>query len=339
MDEVSLLVDGNRYSGWTSVRIGNSLNQFAKTFQVDLTEQWTGQSIRPIKPGAAVSVLVGDRVELTGYIDEVAPKYNAKSHSLQVVGRSRGADIVDCSHKGKSFKQQTLVQVAEQLLKPFELSVSADVDIGGAFAEVAIDEGQIIFDFLQELARIRGVLIQSDDKGNVVFTTAGKGGESAALELGNNIRSASGRFSYRDRFSEITVYAQQKAGGLFAPSDTALNGKTVPDDVDRYRPLVVVSSTPVGIGGCESAAKWERGKRYGKSQSIVYTVSGWDGWDLNTLCHVEDSFLEIKEQRLVAGTQKVLDSGGRRMEIEVVPKEAFTLQKLPEPKSEGGLFG
>jgi hypothetical protein len=55
---------------------------------------------------------------------------------------------------------------------------------------------------------------------------------------------------------------------------------------------------------------------------------------VNTLVPVMDHWLGIEGDRLISGVQFVLDSQGRRAEIEVVPQAAYDVLPLPEPKQD-----
>lgn len=53
--------------------------------------------ISPDKNGELVEVLIGDEPVLTGYVEALPLRYDASSVSMGIVGRSKTADLVDCS--------------------------------------------------------------------------------------------------------------------------------------------------------------------------------------------------------------------------------------------------
>ncbi|MBS1198164.1 MAG: hypothetical protein H6R18_1949 [Proteobacteria bacterium] len=95
---VRLVVNGAEYGGWKSVRIGAGIERQARDFDLEVTDRWPGQTDIPrrIKPGDACLVYVGDDLVLTGYVDATPIKYDGKSVSVAVRGRSKTADLVDC---------------------------------------------------------------------------------------------------------------------------------------------------------------------------------------------------------------------------------------------------
>lgn len=339
MPDVRLVIDGTLFGGWTEVRIQRSIEQLADTFELQVTERWPGQDERrPVRAGQACELRIDGELVLTGYVDDVAPVYDAQQHTLSVAGRSRLGDLVDCAPGGASFHDQTLPQIAKAVARPFGIGVVEATDSGGRFhGQRRLDVEQTGFEFLSGLARTRGVMLISNRNGDLMIARAGTERVSTALELGRNILRASGRHSVRDRFSEYVVLGQGFTDDENEPGDMhGLRGVAV-DSVlkrQRYRPRTLRGNGPVTAQECRQRAEWERARAYGRSQGIVYTVNGWshaDGlWDPNTLVRVRDDYMQIDEERLIVSVQYILDSGGLRTELNVSPREAFDLLPLPE---------
>lgn len=334
-DEVRLGVDGTRYAGWTQVAIRRSMKRPCHSFELTLTEAWRSAQRRPVRPGDACELSLGEERIIAGYLDDVLPEYDEEEHRITVNGRSRAGDLVDCSLPGRQWKNQTLLQIARDLAAPFGISVTAEVDIGGPFAQQTLHPGQALFDFLAQLARIRGVLLVSDAAGNLVFTRAGGERIETPLVLGENIRAANGEFSQRDRFGRYVVQSQQPAsltGNAVAAAEP--EAVVVDERIDRYRPLLIEADRASDIAACRERGKWERNTRYGRSRVAVYTVDGWrhaaGTWRPNRVVPVRDHWLEIDGDRLITGVQFLLDDRGRRSEIEIMPVEAFDTRPLPE---------
>jgi prophage tail gpP-like protein len=343
-DDVVLVTGGGRYSGWTDIRIRHQLSELASSFSVGMTDLWANHSARKIRAGDSVKVLIGDTPVVEGNIDDVRPSYNGKKHSISVVGRSKTADLVDCGHEGQAFTGLAADAIVRQLVKPFGFDVKVETDIGAAFgSQLILSEGERIYQFIKKVAQMRGVLVHTNAANDVVLTRAGAAGRSwESLTLGENVEACNGTFSYRDRYSEIVAVAQQQMSGWVSAEDGALpKSKPARDDVfgDRYRPNVVVLSASADREACDRAAEWHRNTRVARGESAVYVVNNWrqeDGklWTVNTLVPVMDHWLGIEGDRLISGVQFVLDSQGRRAEIEVVPQAAYDVLPLPEPKQD-----
>jgi len=68
---VRLLVNGQEYGGWKSVRISAGIEHQARDFDLEVTDRWPGQSTIPrrIQPGDSCQVFIGQDLVLTGYVD------------------------------------------------------------------------------------------------------------------------------------------------------------------------------------------------------------------------------------------------------------------------------
>lgn len=96
---VRLVVNGREFGGWLSVRIAAGIERQARSFDLAVTDKWPGQTDIPrrVRPGDACEIYIGaDRVA-TGYIDGTPIRYDARSVSVGIRGRSKTADLVDCS--------------------------------------------------------------------------------------------------------------------------------------------------------------------------------------------------------------------------------------------------
>jgi len=68
-NRVTLTVGGMEYGGWKSVEISADLERQFRTFKLNITWQWPGQTVdQRIKPGDACEVRIGKDLVLTGYV-------------------------------------------------------------------------------------------------------------------------------------------------------------------------------------------------------------------------------------------------------------------------------
>ncbi|AMK09655.1 phage baseplate assembly protein [Pseudodesulfovibrio indicus] len=336
--DVTLKVGGQIYAGWKSITIRRSMEQLASTFELGLTDRWNGSSVaRPIKPGLACSVLIDGKTIITGHIDDAEPSYDGAAHGITVSGRDLTGDLVDCSAPSTQFADRTLLQVAKDLCKPFGVGVKAETDVGGVFSTLKNNEGDSIFDTLESAARVRAVLLMSDGLGNLLLTKAGTDRVSTRLALGENIVTASARFSNRDRFSSYTVKGQSAGGDDWNAEDAAHPLATATDTgVSRHRPLTVLAEENIDQAAAQKRADWECNVRFGRSRRVQYRVAGWthaDGlWTPNRLVRVKDAYLAVDQELLIAGAALTLDGKGWWTDLDLLPREAFLRAALPEPE-------
>ncbi|WP_241087417.1 phage baseplate assembly protein [Candidatus Vondammii sp. HM_W22] len=243
---------------------------------------------------------------------------------------------MDCSAPSFQWKGQTLLQIAEKLCAPFNISVRAVTDTGAAFSGLKNNEGETAFEALERAARIRGLLL---------ITRAGSQRAAGKLKLGDNIKEAKGHFSHRNRFSVYKIKGQA-AGNAFSDAAQAYQiFATVSDSaIKRHRPMTIVSDDPIDAAAAKTRATWQRNVNAGRSQSVTYTVQGWRDqggalWSPNWLIPVDDDYMGINQEMLIIAVTLVLDDRGESAELTVMLPQAFDLIELPEPKADEGGFG
>lgn len=335
--DVRLEVSGGLYGGWTKISVRRALDAVAGTFDLEVTERWPGQdSIRPIAQGAPCRVLVDGTPVITGYVDEVAASYDATSHTVSIRGRDKTADIVDCCPPSTQLPGGDIATVARKLCAPFGIGVVVQAS-GKSGASFKSNEGDTVFEMLEQLARAQAVLLTTDGSGNLVITRAGKGRAGTSLVLGVNIMRCQASLSMRERFSEYTVRGQS-AGSDSWGGEAAAHPKGVARDpgVPRYRPLTVVAEQQSEGGNAQQRAQWEANVRYGKGQTATYTVAGWYGgsrlWMPNTLVNIRDAFLGLVDTWLITGVAWNMDQDGWLTELTVNPREAYDTTPLAARK-------
>jgi len=329
-----LKVDGAFYGGWTSLRVSRSIEQMAGTFELEVTEHWPGQPLAaPIRPGHACQVLLDGTPVITGYIDTVEPSYDANSHTVRVTGRDQTGDLVDCSavHKGGQWHNVGIATLARDLIAPFGIKLVIETDTGAAFSGHKIEPGETVFECLERAARMRALLLISNPLGDLVITRAGRSLVPVQLEEGQNIKSARGEFSWKDRFSTYTVKGQDKGTDEWYAENAAHPSATVRDSaITRYRPLVVLAEEHGHGATLRDRAEWEKNVRMGRGNRGSITVQGWrhaggDLWQPNSLVRVRSPLLWLDADMLIVGCTWTLDERGTHTELTIARREAFDL--------------
>lgn len=341
MNKVTLRVDGNDYSGWTKVAVSRSIDAVCASFSLTLTERWEGASKPPpqVRAGQECELRIDDVLVLTGYVDDALPSYDAKQHAINVRGRSKARNMVDCGRPAKQWQNQTLLQLARSLAKPFGISVRAETDVGAPFERPAIEPGQTSFEFLEKLARQRGVRFISAPDGTLLIVGVGKARAPDALELGVNIRSASGSFSVRERFHKTTVLGQRTGTNWSHTEASALRqGSAVDEDIDAQRTHYVLAENAADSADCGRRAAWKKNTAFGRGRALTYTTHGWQHskglWEPNTLVRVIDEWMGFDgDDFLISSLRYQLDEEGLRTELQLMPPEAFELLPIPSKKA------
>jgi prophage tail gpP-like protein len=347
MPDVVLKVNGEVFGGWKSLRVERSLERCAGMFSLGLTELWPDSALaRNCAPGDACVLTLDGVTVVTGYVDQVGVQYSDSDHSVSVEGRDRTADLVDCSaiRPTGGWQGSTVLDIARDLARPFEVSVVSDVDIGGAFPQFALQQGETAFEAIERLARTRALLVTSTPQGNLLLTRPGTTRVATALVLGQNILEGSGTLSHRERFSEYVFKGQAAGGDFFSGRDASqMSAKATDPAVRRYRPLLVLGESQDVAASMRERALWEANVRAARSQQIQYKVQGWahsEGlWAVNTLVTVRDPWLRLDQELLIKRVAFSLDESGSFTELELTRSDAFQalpLRQAPAPAAAAG---
>lgn len=336
MSKAELYVGADIFGGWQRVSVTRSIEQIANGFELEVTERWPGQSTsRPIRCGEQCVLKLDTEVVVTGYVDDAEPSYDKQSHGLSIRGRDTTGDLVDCSaiHKTGQWANAKLDRIATDLCAPFKIGVKVETDVGEPFPSFKIEPGETAFECIERAARLKAVLLIADGAGNLVITRAGKTKGETALVEGQNILSARGTFSWKDRFSAYTVKGHDKLAfdgdavdGHVAPAATAHD-----EAITRYRPRIVLADDHGNKTRFRDRAEWEKNVRMGRGLRGSITVQGWqDGagklWQPNTLVTVTSPLLYLHEaEMLIVGCLHTLDGGGTRTALSIARPDAFDL--------------
>ena len=343
-DEVALLINGKAYRGWTQVAVTRALDAISGAFAISLTERWAGsgrisQQVEPwpILNGDRCQIKIGDDTVIDGYVDQFRPAFGPNDHTIEIQGRDKTADLVDCSafHQPDQWKNLDLLQIAKILCAPFGVSVRADVDVGDKFPSIKLQQGETVFAALDRLARFRKVILSPDLGGGVLITRAGRTRSETSLQQGVNIKSASGVLDDSQRFSLYVVKGQNVSAST---DDAALEGlaegRATDSQVTRYRPLLVMAETGANNASAKERAIWEANVRLGRGAQAQVSVRGWRQtpggrlWTPNIVVPIRASFLRMDGDMLVRQvTYRRTEQDGTVCDLDLVSPQAFS----PEP--------
>lgn len=314
-----------------------------------------------------VTLSIDGQPVLVGWIDEIDPHADEGEVSVTVTGRDKSGDLVDCAATvdgPAEFRNVTVLQVAKKICEPFGITVKADVDVGAPFDRVAIDPGETAMSAIEKLARQRALVVTSDGIGGLVLTQTGKQRAAGALIFPGNVKGSSAASRAQERFSEYVVkgQAEKAAGGRTTstyldataeplttdPADRAakqaareeagvtIAGRAKDEEVRRYRPIVSLGRTQLDAKSAQKQADWMMRTARGRSDEIEHVVRdyGIAGalWRPNTLSLVDDSFLSVHRDMLIAVVTYAYDEGGSSTRLRLTGPEAYDL----EPESDRG---
>jgi prophage tail gpP-like protein len=353
---MNLEVEGTAYEFFTDIAVNLRMDALCREFSFGTTRV-AGKGL-PFKGGESCRVIDDSETVLTGFIERVDIDYSASSHSIQVAGRDKPADIVDSTLRSTSdfLPPITLKRAAELAIKDIGSDIKV-VDLASpepfktTIDMVTPEPGEGVFEFLEKLAKKRKVLLTSDADGNLVIARAGDERSAGAIQNiagadDNNVLSSSISYDttaryYRYTFtSSLNLVALAKAG-LVIPKDIInQRGYAIDAAVRRSRQLALQPESALAAKDTTARAEWEanvrqsRGKLYSCVVQGFREVPGGNLWSINKLVRVKDEFADIEgDMRISAVAFSLSENGGSTTTLTCMPPNAFTLS-LSQPKTE-----
>lgn len=335
------------FRGWTAVRVTRGIERCPSDFQITATDRNPSNPVEmQIFAGDACQIMLGADLVLTGYVDRVISTMGPDSHSVTILGRSKCADIVDCSAEFQTFQLSnvTAVQLATLLCKPFGIDVGTVGDVGSlVIPEFNVTLTETPYEIIEEVCRYAALLAFDGRDGNLILTRVGTGTMSSGFTQGQNVETATSFFTMDQRYSEVrTILVSNQF--LFEPVGTdtaaaALLNNSMPSAFDkgvlRYRPLLIVAEqNDPGFEVAKQRAQWEVNRRYGRSQQVRLTCDSWRDisgrlWALNAITKVDLPALKIVDQiMIIAEVSFLRDERGTHAEVTLMPREAFDIEPI-----------
>jgi len=352
-NEVSLIVGSSKLTGWKSVSVSRSLDALADTFDFEMVDVWDGEET-PLVPYSECKIEIektagGARVKekvLTGYIDGVSIDVDPGQIVIKVNGRSKTADLVDCSAEylpSNSWKNTPLTTIIRDLLDVYGLSldfVSSSAFGRDANLSLTINSGESVFEILDRECRKRGILPVSNPNGELELITTGDRLSRDNLVLGENVLTASVSFDYTNRFSKYKVKGQKSGGGddWGIASTTQVSGEST-DTVfgSRYRLKIITMDGEGSNKDAQNIAAWEAQVRAGKTGKLSVKLPSWfqsnnSLWEPGTLVYCSIPPLRIAEELLINEVRFSQDDSGTFSDLTLVNADTYLADPTKQTK-------
>lgn len=340
MSKVLLTVNGKQYGGWKEVRVTRSMEAIAGGFELEVSEKFPLQNEPwPIRPDDTCTLSIDGTTLITGFVDKRTPSYDHQEHGVQVAGRDRTGDLVDCSVLLKvwSFANQKADQIIAKICAPFGISVSVapGVTIPPPRGRFPIQPGESCFEAIDRVCRMNGLLPISDGLGGIVLSHAGTDRVDVTLKYGVNIIRARGDFDVSRRFARYVVRGQGTGSDAsFGEVVAAVHAESTDAGARAGRVLVLRPEGAVTIKQAQDRCNWEATVRAARTQEFTVTVQGWTQtpggavWPINKLVRYTDPMTAVDTDMLIAQTvfQQTI-KGGTVTELTLRRPDAFK----PEP--------
>lgn len=341
-NNIYLEVDGVRYEGFTDIAVNSAIENFSSSFSFTTTVKETeqGKIINDIKLGQKAKVFIDKTLLITGFIEELDKEASPSSHSKTASGRDVGGDIIDSDIIQKSYNQRNFELLCNLVLKDngFSIEVINQVGILNLEAKETIktEQGQSIFDFLDNYAKKLQVLLKIDNNGNLNIIREDNDVVKNMLinnyTADTNILSSRLKLSTIDRFNVIEVYSQGN-NKTHSKLGISQKGRAVDTQIRATRRKILTVDTASESKSLKALADWNIQLRRAKGSRYTCTTLGFYSsnntlWQPNTLVDIIDYDMEVQGTFLIQGVTFNQSLQGSFTTLDIVEQGSFSVGKI-----------
>ena len=323
---------------WTDQGAGNPFSS-----QVLKKRTW------PFQLGTPIRIKIANNSVITGYVDKLNVRTTNDNRQIQIAGRDKTGDLIDASaffgderfFQQVEFKNIKLSEIANKFAIQYGISVIVEKGINEdpPFQKVTVRAGESIFQLLDRLAKLRGLLILSNEDGDLLITNRAGGDigaqpdgavtnkvpslknvvdkfnfnvspfkKSADVDLieGENILEASAEFDVTDRFHRYIVKGQHPGiSGVKVLNSINAQGVALDNFIQRRRTKVIIANGATDAASAQKRANWEMIVRATRSVNVNITVQGWlqkpGGrlWSVNELITLKAPMIGLSNRKML----------------------------------------
>jgi prophage tail gpP-like protein len=345
-ETVVLSVAGQKYSGWTSVMVRRVYGGACSDFELSVAQPIDTGSAQfsnwKIKNNDQCTIMLAGILAFTGYVFVRQSSFDANRHGLMVSGRSLTADAVDSSAavNGGQYKGYTFQALAAALAKQAGVNLiinGTSPDLSRPFPQFSIAYGETVFSAVERLARLRGLHITDDAKGNwVADIFDSKGANQGQLVEGKNLLECRASIDSSRSFNIVNIVSQR-------PGNDQTNGTPARDvsasltnpDARASRRLIMVMEEPGSPQDAVNRANHETAYNATDIVDCHSKVQGWQSapgtlWDTGKNYAVKSPMADL--DRVLASRQVIYrqsSEGGSTTEIDLCTPESLAFSSTP----------
>jgi len=339
-----LSVNGRAYSAWTSVTLRRLYGGVCSDFLFEGAEPLdSGVDFKSwrINPGDMCTITLAGILAFTGYVFTRQGAFNSKLHGLLVTGRSLTADAVDSSApiNGGQYKGYTFQAIASALAKTAGVSLIVNgksPTLAQPFPQFSIAPGETVFQVIERLARMRGLHLTDDAKGNLIADAFDpKTASTGQLIEGQNLVEARATIDGSRSFSMVNFMAQR-------PGNDQINGDAARDvSATLYNPnaratrrQIVIMEEPGSPQDAVNRANHEMSYNATDLVNCHAVVQGWQAapgvlWNTGQNYNVKSAMLDLDRQ--LASRQVIYrqSESGSTTEIDLCTPQSLAFSTTP----------
>jgi prophage tail gpP-like protein len=339
MSELQIRIGNNIHTSWESVEVFQSIDSLCGSF-IASTSNYAPGDVKKLKLDMAddVVVSIGDTKLCSGYFDMIDVAYGEDFSTIEISGRDKTMDLVDCTFPTSSeWKNQTYRSIIEKLIAPFGISLTVESSAASVLAQkvemFTADTGDTVAALISGICRDNGLLANSLGDGKLTISTSSDSTELMNDQIIYGQNAVYGRIqrTNADRFSSYIVKGVGISTDNKGIADYASPAGEASDDVvGRTRPMIILAEGPVNSSVCKRRAQFESMLRAGKSAVVTYELPKWTQsngklWKIKTKVRVKDTFLGVDDTMLIHSLLfSYTKEEGRKVFISVIHKDSYT---------------
>lgn len=346
MPELFLVVSGQRYSGWKSIRVTRSIESLAGSFALDVSDRWSDDNEPwPIVEEDPCRVEIDGTVVIDGYVDVRDLSTTATSRTLAYTGKDRAGALVECSMfvQGASangnkwtYRNVDISQFATEIARPHGIKVSVQPGLVLPRDPILVAHpGETGFEAIKRAAASAGVLVVSDGAGGILITRAGNSRATSLIE-GSNILSAAIKHDATNRFYRYLISTQVPGTDEASGDATRVQAEATDLGVRRTsRVEIIRPDKGYSTADARRRADWEARIRAARAETVTIGVQGWaqpNGtlWPINALTRVTaPRTIGVDGEMLISEVEYSIGESGQVTRLHLVRPDAFA----PEPRA------
>lgn len=335
-DDLTLVVGGQRLSGWDSIRVTAGMERCPNDFDLTMTEKYPGATDFVIGVGQPCQILLGPDPVVTGYVDKVEPWIGTGQHGIQLAGRGKCADLVDCAAEwpGGQISAASALAIAQKLCAPYGITAQATISNDRPIPQLILNNGETAFEVIERVCRFAALLAYEGADGNLILSRVGTEKMASGFVERINVERAAIAYSCDQQFSEYMVVRM----AMDVLQDLGDGGNVVstvanPAMKRHRRRVIVAEGGDAGSQVAQQRAIWEANRRFGRSAQLRLTTDSWRDssgrlyWPNKLVDFSLPTLKAIDKTWLISEVTFRRDAGGTACDLLIMHPAAFE----PEP--------
>ena len=332
---VTLKTNKTEFKNWSNIQITRSLRAISGKFQLTCFLS-TKENIN-LNPGDDCEIYYQDKLMITGFIDTLDVTLTANEYQISISGRDKSGNCVDstCINTNKSFKGSNLIEIATPLVLPFRISIESKTN--KAKNPIPLSSFQFcesIYETIDKLARTIGVLVYSNEQGNLIFADT----SSEVIDtlcVGKNVLEITSSKDASEKFQKYVVVSHSRDANNAVEE---VKAESVDTSVKSPRIKKIFVRKNSSKEYCQARSKWEMSNHIAKSEQITMTVPDWitsskNIWSVNSLVTVQCSQMNLHDNYLINDIEFMIDPDrGFITQIKLVNKNSYSFEPHSETK-------